>query len=449
MILLRSLSFLVITISAVASIDVLLPLSTTTPNSSFYQNIVHPRQPQRLSLSNKRALHTNKFYSNAILGTGENPVITHPFVILMSAKTPFGATVSFTEQMSLGSQIDSTRVKYFINSILENMRVSATEFTGQNFQVTDVDDPGFSLTIKMSQPGSQATVTMPVVRGMAYVTFEFNAATPRLSTVHSILSVNSQTSGRVTGKRFEISLNNGQIWILYALNGDITLEFRDKQLFGTQAITNVLRLTKKQSDTYANSLFDSHASVYPTGCQLRADVNGLKGTYTFVWQRKGDISTTLLHYGLQHHRQSITTASATATPVLAQSPTKGPMVGYLGNIWVLAEDSLSSMSFLAPRAPAPQFENHIVAQLISDINTGVNLGVSDYYFTGKAFHKYALLCLLADYYKETTLRAKCIQTLESAFDVLLTARNPNALRYDTTWFGLVSASGLPFVFYFN
>jgi endoglucanase Acf2 len=70
------------------------------------------------------------------------------------------------------------------------------------------------------------------------------------------------------------------------------------------------------------------------------------------------------------------------------------------------------------------------------------MGVTDYYFTGKEFHKYALLCLLADYYRETTLREQCIRTLETAFDVLLAGRNSNALRYDTTWSGLVSSSGL-------
>jgi endo-1,3(4)-beta-glucanase len=433
---------LLITISIVTSVDVLLPLSTSTPNSSFYPNIVHPRQPQRLSLSNKRALHTNKFYTNPLLGTGENPILTHPFVLLMNAGAPYGVSVSCTEQLSFGPQIDSTRVKYFINVILKNLQVSATEFTAKNFEMIDADDPGFALTLRMRQQGSQASITMPIVRGMAYVTFEYNSATPRISTAHAILTVNGQASGRISAKRFEIVLNNGQTWILYTLNGDITLELRDNALFGTQAITNVLRVTKKQSDSYANTLLDSHVSVYPTGCQLRADVTDSKGTYTFLWQRKGDLTNTLLHYTFAHHRQSMATSSATSTSVLAQSASKGPMYGYLGNVWILNENSLSTMGFLAPRAPAPQYEDNIVAQLRKDITDGVNLGVSDYYFTGKAFHKYALLCLLADYYREAPLREKCIKTLESGFDVLITGKNPNALRYDTTWFGLVSAAGL-------
>ena len=431
---------LLTTFSLSSSIDVLVPISTQKPDSAFYPNIVHPRQPQRLSLPAKQPLHTNKFYTNPILGTGENPILANPFVILMNPSSPFGVSVSLTEQQALGPQIDSTRVKYFINVILKNMQVSATEFTSKNFEVTEFDDPGFAFTVRMREGGS--TVTMPIVRGMAYVTFEFNSATPRIATAHAILSVNSQTSGRITGKRFEVVLNNGQSWILYALNGDVTLELRDNQLFGTQAITNVLRLTKKQSDAFANSVLDSHAAVYPTGCQLRADVTGSKGTYTFLWERKGDLTKTLLHFTHAHHRQVMTAGSATATSVQAKSASKGPMVGYLGNAWVMEESPLSTMGFLAPRAPAPQYEDLIVAQLIKDINAGVNLGVTDYYFTGKAFHKYALLCLLADYYRETTLKDQCIRTLEAGFDVLITGKNGNALKYDTTWSGLVSAAGL-------
>ena len=444
MIVFRSLMLLV-TISVIKSLNVLVPISTDIPDSSFYPYVAHPRSSQRLSLPNKQPLHTNKFYTNPLLGSGNNPIITHPFVLMMKLEPPYGISVSCTEQLIFGPPIDSTRAKYFINTILENMRISATEFSDQDFEVIDVDDPGFAFTLKMRQQNSQAFITMPIVRGMAYVTFEFNSATPRISTLHAILSVNGLTSGSISGKRFEIVLNNGQTWLLYTLQGDVTLELRNNELIGTEAITNVLRLTKKQSDSYANSLLDSHVFVYPTGCQLRADVNNSTGSYVFIWERKGDTTTNLLHYTLAHHRQVISEDGATATTVQAQSPSKGLMVGYLSNVWIMTEDSLSTMGFLAPRAPASEYKDYIVTQLKKDITDGVNLGVCDYYFTGKAFHKYALLCLLADYYRETSLREQCIETLENAFDVLITGQNSNALRYDTTWFGFVSAAGLALV----
>jgi endo-1,3(4)-beta-glucanase len=433
---------LLIQFNTVTTVDVLVPISTIAPNASFYPNIVHPRPPQRLNLTTKRALHTNKYYINPLLGQGNNPMLVHPYILEMNPAAPYGVSISCTETVILGPKIDDTRVKYFINMILKNLEVSATEFTTQNFQVIDVDHPGLGLTLKMSQENSAASITMPIVRGMAYVTFEFDSATPHISTEHAIISINNQTSGQTTGKRFEIVLNNNQTWILYTLNGDITLDFRDNQLFGSQPITNVLRVAKKQPTPEANSVLDSHFSVYPTGCQLKADVTGSTGTYTFLWERKGDLTNTLLHYTFAHHRQIISPSSATSTTIQTRSSTKGPMIAYLGNTWILTEDSLSTMGFLAPRSPAAPYAEQIISQLKQDIATGVDLHVSDYYFSGKAFHKYALLCLLTDYYNLTTLREQCIQTIETAFDVLLTAKNANALRYDTTWFGLVSAAGL-------
>ncbi|CAF3500167.1 unnamed protein product [Rotaria socialis] len=434
---------LIIVLCKTVSIDVLVPLSTNVPDSTLYPHVIHPRQPKRLNLSIHAPLHTNKFYSNAILGDyGNNPLLTHPYVISMSKDSPYGVSISLTEEWSYGPQIDSTRVKYFINRIVKNIQMSALEFLSQQFEVNNVDEPGFACTIKMFQSNSSATITLPLVRGMAYVTFEFVFATPRISTIHSILSVNGRTSGNITGKRFEIVLNNNQAWLLYALDGEITLEFSGNQLIGTNPVTNVLRLAKKQAEPSANAVLDAQVGVYPIACQLEARVTGFQGSYMFKWQRKGNLSKTLLHFTFPHHRSIISLVDGQFTNVEAMSASKGRMIGYLGNIWTLTENALSTMQFLAPHSPAIQYRNLIVTQLKKDLAVGANLTVSDYYFTGKEFHKYALLCLLADYYREIAEFNRCIKTLKDGFEGLITRKNANALRYDTTWSGLVSSAGL-------
>ncbi|CAF3308077.1 unnamed protein product [Rotaria sp. Silwood2] len=434
---------LTIVFSKVVCIDVLVPLSKSVPDHTFYPYIIHPRQPQRLNLTKRSPLHTNKFYSNAILGAnGDNPLLTHPYVILMNKDSPYGVSISFTEEWSYGPQIDSTRVKYFVNSIVKNIQMSALEFSSQSFEVTDVDEPGFACTIKMYQQNSPTTITMPLIRGMAYVTFEFVSATPRISTIHSMLSVNGQISGNITGKRFEIVLNNNQTWLLYAIDGNITLKFSENQLVGIEPVTNVLRLAKKQAEASANAVLDTQVGVYPVGCQLQANVTGFQGSYMFNWQLKGDLSKTLLHFTFPHHRQIFSSFDCQITNVQAMSASKGLMIGYLANKWILTENSLSTMGFLSPYSPAPQYKDLIVAQLKEDLAIGTNLTVSDYYFTGKEFHKYALLCLLAEYYRETVQLDQCIKILKAGFEVLVTGKNTNSLRYDTTWSGLVSSAGL-------
>ncbi|CAF0816447.1 unnamed protein product [Didymodactylos carnosus] len=421
----------------VCPIDVLQPISTSAPGS-LYPRITHPRQPKRLNLANKeQPLHTNKYFGNAYMESGKNPIFSHPYVLLANFDSPYGVSISNSEEWSFGPQIDSTRVKYFINTIHKTLQVSATEFTGQNFEITSFDEPGFSFTMKLFQ--SSSTITMPIVRGMTYVTFEYANATPKITTVHAILNVNGQSSGQVTCDRFEIALNNGQIWILYSLNGEITLNINGNELVGTSKVTSVLRVVKKQSDSTANQVLDAHSTVYPTGCTLSADVTGTKGTMTFNWILKGDTSKTLLHFTFPHHRPVI--SNATPTGVRAQSSTKGEMIGYIGNAWTLTE-TLSTMGFLAPRDPATQYNDHIRAQLKVDVINEANIAQGDYYFSGKEYHKYALLCLLANYYNEQTLKTQCIQTLQTKFNILLEGKNSNALRYDTTYKGAVSSAGL-------
>ncbi|CAF4872354.1 unnamed protein product [Rotaria sp. Silwood1] len=175
----------------------------------------------------------------------------------MNKDLPYAVSISLTEEWSYGPQIDSTRVKYFVNRIVKNIQMSALEIPSQSFEVSDVDEPGFACTIKMYQQNSPAIITMPLIRGMAYATFEFVSATPRISTIHSMLTVNGRVSGNMTGKRFEIALNNNQTWLLYAIDSDITLNFNENQFVGIEPVTNVLHLAKKQAEASASAVLDA------------------------------------------------------------------------------------------------------------------------------------------------------------------------------------------------
>jgi hypothetical protein len=61
-----------------------------------------------------------------------------------------------------------------MNIVLKNIQVSATEFSAKDFEILDVDDPGFDLTLKMRQTNFEASITMSIARGMTYFTFEYN-----------------------------------------------------------------------------------------------------------------------------------------------------------------------------------------------------------------------------------------------------------------------------------
>jgi endo-1,3(4)-beta-glucanase len=45
-----------------------------------------------------------------------------------------------------------------------------------------------------------------------------------------------------TGSRFKIQLNNGQTWILYALNGPLTFTWNSREMVATNKYTGILRV---------------------------------------------------------------------------------------------------------------------------------------------------------------------------------------------------------------
>ena len=60
----------------------------------------------------------------------------------------------------------------------------------------------------------QAGISAPLVRGMPYATLLYSGLTPRLGFSGAVLSVSGG------GRRHEVTLNNGQRWIVYS-SGDI------------------------------------------------------------------------------------------------------------------------------------------------------------------------------------------------------------------------------------
>ena len=81
--------------------------------------------------------------------------------------------------------------------------MSAQEDLGDR-TVTKYDDLSVTMTW---QNGIQA----PIVRGMPYATVFYNNLTPKLTFGHAVVAFNEASE-----QRFEVSLDNGQKWLVYA-----------------------------------------------------------------------------------------------------------------------------------------------------------------------------------------------------------------------------------------
>merc|ERR1739838_679705 len=110
--------------------------------------------------------------------------------------------------------------------------MSASENLG-NHQVTKYDE--LSVTVTW-MPGG-AKFETPVVRGMPYATVLYENMTPSLRFGGAVLS----PSGQVSGTRFEVTLNNGQKWIIYA-STDITFNVNGPNFDATGTFSGSIRV---------------------------------------------------------------------------------------------------------------------------------------------------------------------------------------------------------------
>jgi len=313
---------------------------------------------------------------------------------------------------------------YIFMAFVPHMSISATE--GLGTRALKSWDP---LSVTMAYEGAE----FPLVRGSPYITALFSGVTPVITSITAIISVNGQPpSGTVSGTRFEIVLNNGQTWIAYT-RSDLTFTVSGLSLTATSALNGVLRLACVPPGENAADL-DSHAERIPIGGKVSASSSGDQATITFNWECEG--SGPLLTMALPHHMDVL---QAPLNGAIRYNTIKGDMTAIEGEVWTMVE-SLSTISWSAPRGIAPQWEAHIRAALRADIGTQVV--ADDPYFGGKQMAVLARLALIADELGETDLATTYRNNLKATLEPWLAGTNGDHFTYDTTWGGLVTTKAM-------
>ena len=390
------------------------PLSNASPSFSTQS---HGLSPTGLWSDTSTPLPTNAWWLNLALGGGTNTVNALPYLIQAHGDgLRFGFSGKVVEQ------------NYIFTYFTENLSFGATNGLPAR-QVTDYGP----LHVRMDWGSGSGSMHANLVRGMAYVTAHYNSLTPRIGTVHAITSLNGgSASSAVTDTRFEVSMNNGQTWILYASSA-ITLSASGGALVASGPFTGTLRAAVRESGSEA-TILDAHSGRIPVGGDVAATATGDMGELSFNWETQG--SGPLLMMALPHHMDVLSSPSVVS---LTRNTMKGDMVGVVGDSWTM-DEPLTSIAWESPNGIAPELEQDVRDALAQDVNFGVTAG--DTYFGGKQFSALARLALIADELGETSLAAGYRNTLAPALQQRLQGSNGDPLVYDQTWGGLVSASGL-------
>jgi endo-1,3(4)-beta-glucanase len=353
-----------------------------------------------------------------VLGAGANPVNVFPYEVKALANGL---------QMSLPTKdVKPTFVLSVFNHDLSFETVEALK----DRTVADYD----LLSVTMRWQGvPSGSMTAPVVRGMPYATMVYEGLTPRIESAHAITSVNKGAPSPVSGDRFEISLNNGQTWILYA-SSSISLSWSASGMAASAPFTGVLRAAASV-DGGATATLDAHRAAYPKGGDVGVSVQEDNARIDFTWEKEGDGA--LLMMALPHHVDSLSSPDIAAD---VKYPTlRGEMVGVVGSTWTLSEP-LPTIAWSAPRPVAADKVEAVKAALAAD---AAEVPVAkDPYFFGKQIAKLGRLVLIADELGEAATAAALREQMRNSLNPWLDGQNDNPLKYDAVWGGICSSAGL-------
>ena len=245
---------------------------------------------------------------------------------------------------------------------------------------------------------------VPLVRGMPYVTVLFTSLTPVLKFAHAVLSVTG------SGSQYQVSLNNGQVWLVYTAPS-LSLTKSGDYVSAREKFTGTIRVACVKGTEGDVDTLNLYSGRIPLGGSISAVTSG-KNETTFVLLKtltSGDIATMKYHWqasgpgellmmALPHHLDTLTDPTI---PSHSYKVLKGTMVGVTGDTWEFQEN-LTPISWTAPRTVPQKNIEDIKAALAEDVVKAHNPG-DDPYFGGKKMAVLARLSLIAEELGETEI----------------------------------------------
>lgn len=338
------------------------PIDTRPPPSMMKVQSDHP--VQRIGVVAQPPLQTNKFYANFFLGDQRGPTYTFPYSIAWAggkgAAASWGMICSHIEakQRVFGESKSHGASAYFLSPVgIESMVMSAKEL-GKETALTVDSVTAFSARVHLSKKSdTPPVISFPLVQGMAYVTAEFNEATPILQSgvyFKTVTKVTKDPKPNLT--KFNFNLEDGSTWRLYAWR--TKGEKLDLQVVNNsfaeakKPFTGVIQITKDPMTPGSEDELDDGAGIYPVTLDLSGTASGVNGTYSFKYRRDGHDTGNLYMYALPHHLSSFSDETkGRIQKTRLQSTTKGMVSLVKGTEWTMVEPRLPTDMEFAPWHP--------------------------------------------------------------------------------------------------
>lgn len=397
------------------------PLSTDKP---AFGDRVHQIKPNDVRGDARAPYPTDAPWMNFVLGEGKQRIHAAPYDL-----KALGQELSISRPQL---EVDGTSIT---TPDVSQLRLSARQVFSSH-AIREFDP----LSVTVEWTAGSGTMRTPIVYGMPYVTAFYAGVTPSVLAGEGvgIIAVNgsSESPASVTSERFEVSLNNGQTWILYA-SPAIKLEWDAVSMKASEPYVGSLRVALRPEPNAAPVL-DEHAAVIPTGGDIEVSVTGDIATVRFVWKTEGEGD--LLTMALPHHIEYL---EKDKSADITYPTTIGKMKGVVGSTWEFSYP-LSTIGWDAPRRVADAWGPAVVGALEEDGTYRPDAAIvgSDPYLGGKQMAKLARLAQIAEALVKEDLAEELRARLKPLLNAWLDGTNANPLVYDTTWGGLVTTKGV-------
>ena len=124
-------------------------------------------------------LQTNAWYENLVLGDGYGLANVYPYIVKRNSLNS-GLSISFP-----GAKLDTSRVTK--TPFMEDLTLSAAEGPFDKYIVTAADH--LSVTMEFSLMEGKNKMTVPLVRGAAFISAKVESAMPQITSSRSFVSV--------------------------------------------------------------------------------------------------------------------------------------------------------------------------------------------------------------------------------------------------------------------
>lgn len=436
-------------------------------------------------------LPTNAWFENFALGDEDsknNNIFQIPYVL-----TPSKTTCNIHYPFMIPSDVS---VQQDFDTTTQMISVGAAESLSSH-KIMFWDE----LTMTTRWASGAASMDVVISRGSPYATFEFNGATPMVTSPMSVRRLNNTLSitvdgvlracdgSRVRGGTIGVTfVESDESWLVFSNQKQLSWTCQGEpfslQATGQPSATTVVRVAMANNCTtgtgfrhcprgstkgrgvaqvsYTQALI-KHADTYPATGQAQWSVSDGVSSLVYKWSKRSvrmhgqpaEADSPLLMMALPHHLAVFDNATKAAILPIARvhQSTRGQAVAVVASSWTSIY-KLSSISFTGPRpisdgmksliktaiVHGPAMYNGTDADKDYDLPLNYALGAGDTYFAGKMLARLARIAVVAEEVLGTKdpVTTQLVSRLQQRVEIWLNHSGANRFQYDQLWGGLVA-----------